>query len=436
MLSTVGGETRMRKVRQIPLFLSALVAVLMAATGRADDLPRARPADVGLSAKKLERLDARFKQAIEDRQIPGAVVLIARKGKVAHLQAMGQADIEAGRPVKVDALFRIMSMTKAVTSVAAMMLVEEGKLRLDDPVSKYLPEMKGQQVLVPGKSNKADDYTLVPAEREPTIRDLLRHTSGLIYPGDHKQLTPLYRKARINSGFTQTTEKLEDNIKRLGKLPLAHQPGAQFTYGLSTDVLGRVVEVVSGQDLSRFFQERIFTPLQMKDTTFHPTAEQCKRLAALYRSEGKKLERVSKRDPSEEGSGNYFSGGAGLYSTTEDYARFLNMLLEGGQVGGTRLLRDTTIKQMIQSQLGEKSIDFGGVHGDTFGLGFGIVTRRSKDKTPMAPGSYSWAGAYYSYFWVDPSSDLFGVMMTQVQHSGDRKLWKDLAKLTYEAVED
>jgi CubicO group peptidase (beta-lactamase class C family) len=429
----------MRGLRKPRLLLLVALAIAWGARARAEDLPRVRPEAAGFSAAGLERLDDRFRKAIEDRHIPGAVILLTRKGKVGHLRALGMADVEAGREVKPDTVFRLMSMTKAVTSVAAMMLVEEGKLRLDDPVSKYLPEFKNQEVLSPGKATDEDDVETEPAKREVTVRDLLRHTSGLIYPGSDKRLTPLYNKAKINPGFTKTSEALADNIKRLGKLPLAHQPGARFTYGLSTDVLGRVVEVVAGKTLSEFFHERIFTPLGMKDATFHPSKEQVKRLAVLYRDravEGKKLERVSPREPGEEGSATYFSGGAGLYGTADDYTRFLLMLQRGGRSNGVRLLKAETVRQMTENQLGELTVDFGGVHGDAFGLGFGVVTPRSKGKTAMSVGAYSWAGAYYTYYWVDPSKELTGVMMTQVQANDDRRLWKDLVKLTYAALTD
>lgn len=435
----------MADVRKTAWFaLAALLLVLVPAPSRADDQPRVKPETAGLSADKLKAIDARIAKAVEDNQIAGAVVLVARKDKVGYLQAVGMADIEAKRPMAPDTLFRIMSMTKPITSVAVMMCVDDGKIGLDDPVSKYLPEFKDQKVLVPGKSDKEDDFSLVPAERQVTIRDLLRHTSGLIYPfpGAQKQLTGLYTKAKINPGIFDTKERLADNIKRLGRLPLAHQPGKAFTYGLSTDVLGRVVEVASGKDLEEFFRERIFTPLGMKETFFLPPKDKADRVALLYRSDmGKKLVNAERDSFAYHGSATYFSGGAGLYSTAGDYARFLQMLLSGGEANGARLLKADTVKQMTQNQLGEITTSVFGmgltpVHGDGFGLGFGVVTPRAEGKTPMSVGSYSWAGAYYSYFWVDPSKQVVAVLMAQAQTTDNRQLWKDFAKLTYEALAD
>jgi CubicO group peptidase (beta-lactamase class C family) len=422
----------LRKIRW--LLLAPLVHLLLGAAGRADDLPRDRPEDVGLSADGLKRLGERFRKAVADGQIAGAVVLVARQGKVAHLETVGMADVEAKSLMGRRTVFRIASMSKPVTSVAALMLVEAGKLKLDDPVSKYLPEFKGQQVLVPGKSDRTDDYRLVPAEREMTVRDLLRHTSGLIYPGGGpKALTALYKKAHINPGFDATEERLADNVRRLARLPLAHQPGERFTYGLSTDVLGRVVEVVSGQSLEEFFRERIFRPLRMNETGFLPAKDQSARVATLYRTVNGKLVRADKSGPVYAGSASYFSGGAGLFSTADDYARFLQMLLNGGELDGVRLLKAETVKEMTRNQIGDLTIDLAGVHGDAFGLGFGVVTPRSRGKTPMSVGSYSWAGAFYTYFWVDPRERLFGVMMTQAFPSDNRQLWKDFVRLTYGA---
>jgi CubicO group peptidase (beta-lactamase class C family) len=427
----------MHCVRKVPWFLlTSLVLALPSAAAFADDLPRVKPEAAGLSADKLKRIDEVFAKAVEDKQVAGSVVLILRNGKVAYLQSTGMADIDAKKPMKANAIFRLMSMTKAVTSVAAMILVDDGKLKLDDPVSKYLPEFKDQKVLVPGKSGKNDDYSLVAAERPVTVRDLLRHSSGLIYPtfSDRKQLAALYAKAKINSGFEPTTEKLADNVKRLGKLPLAHQPGEAFTYGLSTDVLGRVIEVASGKELDEFFRERIFKPLEMNDTSFLPPADKTDRVVAHYTFKDKKLARANpKGDLTYEGSKNYFSGGAGLFGTANDYGRFLQMLLNGGQLGKAQILKPETVKEMTQNQLGKVSIGLG-PHGDVFGLGFGIVTEKAKGKTPMSVGAYSWGGAFYTYFWVDPKKELVGVMMTQILPSNHLKLREEFTKLTYEAL--
>jgi CubicO group peptidase (beta-lactamase class C family) len=437
---------RLRILSWLPIALVVLTFVPTPAV--ADDLPRAKPEAVGLSADRLKKIDSLFTQAVADKQIAGGVVLLARRGKVGYLQGIGRADLEADRPMAPDIIFRIASMSKPVTSVAVMMLVDDGKLRLDDPVSKYLPEFADQKVLVRGKSDKEDDYKLVRAEREVTVRDLITHTSGIAYRFfAPKPLVNFYIKANIHDGLSQDDERLADNIKRLAGVPLLHQPGSAWTYGLNTDVLGRVVEVASGKNLDEFFRERIFEPLGMRDTAFYPPAEKVSRIAALYRpGEDKKIVRVGK-DPVHmgeltytatypyEGPRTYFSGGAGLTSTAGDYARFLQMLLDGGKANGKQLLKSETVKQMTQNQIGKLTIGIG-AHGDAFGYGFGVVTPNSEGKTPLSVGSYSWGGIFYTYFWVDPRKELIGVMMTQVFPSDHLKLRENFAKLAYEALID
>jgi CubicO group peptidase (beta-lactamase class C family) len=412
----------------------------------ADDLPRARPEAVGLESGRLKKIEELFTKAVADKEIAGGVVLLARKGKIGYLHGIGRADAEADKPMAPDAIFRIASMSKPITSVAAMMLVDSGKLQVDDPVSKYIPEFAGQKVLVRGKTDKEDDYKLVSAEREVTVRDLLTHTSGIVYRFfAPKPLAGFYVKADINDGLSQDDEKLADNIKRLASLPLLHQPGSAWTYGLNTDVLGRVVEVASGKSLDEFFRERIFGPLGMRDTAFYPPAEKVARIAALYRpGDDKKIVRVGK-DPVHvgqltytatypyEGPHTYFSGGAGLTSTASDYARFLQMLLDGGKANDKQLLKTETVNQMTQNQIGKLTIGFG-AHGDAFGYGFGVVTPKMKGKTLMSAGSYSWGGIFYTYFWVDPKKELIGVMMTQVFPSDHLKLRESFTKLAYEAL--
>ena len=418
------------------ILLALLAPALLAGGVRADDLPRAKPAAVGVSSEKLARIDELFETAVKERQIAGSVVLIARKGQVVHLKAAGFADAEAKKPMATDTIFRLASMTKPVTSVAVMMLVDDGKLRLDDTVSKYLPGFKGQKVLVPGKDGAEDK--LVDAEREVTIRDLLTHTSGLIYafPGVDEGLAKRYNEATINFGFGPTTERIGDNVNRLATLPLAHQPGKAFTYGLSTDVLGRVVEVASGKDLDEFFRERIFVPLRMTDTSFLPPPEKAGRVAALYKlgEDGKVVRQDKGAAWSYDGSKTYFSGGAGLLGTASDYGRFLLMLQGGGRLGGTQLLKPETVKQMTTNQIGELNV--GPLSPlDGFGLGFAVLTERNKGKTAMSVGSYSWGGAFYTTFWVDPQKELAAVMLTQVALPwGDLKLMEELPKRTYEAL--
>ena len=430
--------------------IACSIFILLSVPAFADDLPRARPDAVGLSPDRLKKIDELVARAVADKQVAGGVMLLARKGKVGYLQGIGRADVESNRPMAPDAIFRIASMNKPITSVAAMMLVEDGKLKLEDSVSKYIPEFKEPKVLVQGKGkgDKEDDYKLVPSEREITVRDLITHTSGIVYRFfAPKHLAAFYVKANINDGLSQDDEKLADNIKRLAGLPLLHQPGSAWTYGLNTDVLGRVVEVASRKSLDEFFRERIFTPLGMRDTAFYPPPEKVARIAALYRPGGdKKIVRIG-RDPVQmgqltysatypyEGPHSYYSGGAGLTSTAADYARFLQMLLDGGKAGDKQLLKAETVKQMTQNQIGKLTLGFG-AHGDGFGYGFGVVTPNMEGKTPMSVGSYSWGGIFYTYFWVDPNKELIGVMMTQIFPSDHLKLRENFTKLAYEALKD
>jgi CubicO group peptidase (beta-lactamase class C family) len=425
--------------------LAVLLLALCSPPARADDLPRAVPADVSLKPEGLGRIDTLMADAVAKKQIAGGVVLLARHGKVGYLKAFGMRDAEAGKPMTPDTLFRIASMTKPVTSVAVMMLVEEGKIRLDDPLSKYVPEFKSPRVLV---EEKGKEPRTVPAEREPTIHDLLTHTSGLTYgfiaPG---RLAELYRRAGVSAGLTQTECSTADNIRRLAEVPLAHQPGAAWTYGMSTDVLGRVVEVASGQPFGVFCRDRIFRPLDMRNTAFFLAPEQKDRLAVLYRAgRDKKAERVGE-DPVREGAltysasypyrgpRTYFSGGGGLVSTATDYARFLQMLLNGGKLGGVRLLKPETVRRMTTNQIGSLKLWIP-EHGDAFGYGFGVVTAAARGRAVASPGSYSWGGAFHTYFWVDPERELVCVLMTQVIPFNHLSLRSDLQKLTYQALAD
>jgi CubicO group peptidase (beta-lactamase class C family) len=340
-----------------------------------------------------------------------------------------------------DTLFRIASMTKPVTSVAVMMLADEGKLQVTDPVSKYLPEFRSPKVLPTMGSE------LVPAKREITIHDLLTHTSGINYRFASKgRQLELYREAGINDGLTTTDLTLAENVRRLAGLPLAHQPGAAWTYGLNTDVLGRVVEVASGQDLETFVRERICKPLRMNDTSFTLPPEKRNRLAALYKptEPDKTIERVGDGlhkineliyapDYPYHGAKAYPSGGAGLVSTAADYSRFLRMLLNGGELDGARVLKPETVRQMTRDQLGGLDNPFG-VHGGKFGYGFGIVTEGGKSKSPASVGSYSWGGIWNTFFWVDPEKQVVGVVMTQLYPNGHLGLGAEFQKRAYEAL--
>jgi CubicO group peptidase (beta-lactamase class C family) len=419
-----------------PWGFAALAVALVGARAFADPLPKADPQAAGLTREGVERLDALLKDAAEKKQVAGAVALVMRHGKLGYLGTAGWQDAEAKTPMAPDALFRIASMTKPITSVAAMMLVEEGKLRPDDPVSKYLPEFKGQKVLAPGKGP-------VPAQREITVSDLLTHTSGITYRFRGGDLGGLYAKAGINDGLTPDNGTIADNVKKIAAQPLLFQPGTAWEYGLNTDVLGRVIEVASGKDLGAFFRERVFKPLGMRDTAFFPPKDDLPRLAALYTlTPDRALKRVGDEPVTDgalvysanypyKGSKKYYSGGAGLVSTAADYGRFLQMLLGGGAYGGGRLLKAKTVKEMTTNHIGDKKMWIT-EHGDGFGYGFGVVTE--KEKGPASVGTYSWGGIFNTYFFVDPKKEVVAVLMTQLYPSNHLTIRPDFQKRVYEAL--
>jgi CubicO group peptidase (beta-lactamase class C family) len=421
------------------LMILCLLALICPTTyGQFQAPPSAREA--GLSSRALQQIDALLQQAVERKQIAGAVALLARDGKLGYFRAKGFQDVEAGKEMTTDSLFRIASMSKPVTSVAVMILADDGRLKVTDPVSKYLPEFKDPKVLMPAPGG---DSKLVPANREITIHDLLTHTSGLTYRFmAQKPFVELYRKADICDGLTRPPFTLAENVRRLASLPLLHQPGSAFQYGLSTDVLGRLVEVVSGQDLERFCRSRIFEPCGMNDTFFDLPAEKLGRLAVVYEpGPDKRIRRLGEEPVHKDqliycatcpyrGQRGYCSGGAGLTASTADYARFLQMLLSGGQGNGVRILKPDTVREMTSNQIGDLKFM---MPSDRFGYGFGIVAAASKGQ-PASVGSYSWGGFYNTGFWVDPQNKLVGVLMTQIYPS-DFTLQGDFKKLAYAALQ-
>jgi CubicO group peptidase (beta-lactamase class C family) len=326
---------------------------------------RALPAQE--AAERWERIHKLIQEHVDKQQIAGAVVLVQQRGRPVHYEAIGKADVESKTPMTRDSIFRIASMTKPITSVAIMMLVEEGKLHLDDPLSKLLPEFTDMMVLVANKEGSNDkDYRLIKADRVIIIRHLLTHTSGITYRFfGRPHLGKLYAEAGVSDGLAETAGTIGENVKRLAKLPLLHQPGTAWEYGLNTDVLGRVVEVASGKSLDASFRERLFKPLQMHDTGFLVPNEKRSRLAALYTPDDKKIIRRVGNGPVHAGSLVYsatyptadnnhsYSGGGGLTSTARDYGRFLQMLLNRGELDGKRLLKPETVDQMTRNQIGD-----------------------------------------------------------------------------------
>jgi CubicO group peptidase (beta-lactamase class C family) len=428
--------------KRLGTFLAAWI-VLFAATTATAQQPVTTTA--GFRPGGLSALNARLRGAVDRKEMAGAVVLLMRDGKVGVLEAIGQRD--EGVPMTTDTIFRIASMSKPVTSVAALMLIDEGKLALDDPVSKFIPEFKDARVLVPGSSEKGKLETK-PAAGEMTVRHLLTHTSGLTYRFFGGELGNLYAKAGVSDGLTQSEGTNEENAKKIASLPLLFSPGTSWNYSLSTDVLGRVVEVASGQSLDAFFRERIFTPLKMVDTGFFLPSEKIGRLASLYEVGGDKVLRRVGEEPRTVGtlvySASYqykgprslFSGGAGLTSTASDYGRFLQMLLNGGVLDGVRVLKPETVRAMTSNQIADFPLTLGQVHGDRFGFGFGVVTPAGKDKVSMSPGSFSWGGFFHTYAWVDPEKKLVGVFMTQLYPSGGTTIQADFVKASYGALAD
>lgn len=436
----------MRSIRVCLLLSGAVVAALIGRAALIGGSADPNAAEAGLSSAKLKRLDALLQDAVDRHEIAGGVALLARRGRIGHLSAIGWRDAEAKTPMTPDTLFRIASMTKPITSTAIMMLVEEGKLRLDDPVSKYIPEFRSTMVGVPTWIG----WTVqrVPAMREITIRDLLTHTSGLTYRlwGIQPWAT-LYRMAGISDGLAHTPGTCRENVRRLAAQPLLFQPGSFWGYGLSSDVLGVVIEAVSGQDLATFFRERIFEVLHMHDTFFFVPAQKRSRMSALYmRDVDGKRQRVgdepltvgelhfSAKSPCD-ADGRYFSGGAGLVSTAPDYVRFLQMLRNGGELDGVRLLQAETIEEMTKNQIGYLHM-YIPQYGDRYGYGFGVRTEAGSNGDAASFGSYAWGGVFHTYFWVDPKRDLIGVMMLQLFALGDLPLWQEFKHRAYDCLDD
>lgn len=402
----------------------------------------------GFFSEKLQLVPAAIQEAVDQKKIAGGAVLLARHGKVVYQTAIGQQDVEGRVPLKTDTIHRIASMSKPITSVAAMQLVDDGKLKLTDPVSKFVPEFKEMKVLVPAMDGKT--YELVAANRPITIHDLLTHTSGITYRFFGKPFVgQMYADAGVCDGLVETSGALGDNVRKIAKQPLVCQPGAAWEYGLSTDVLGYVVEVVSGQSLEQFCQQRLFAPLKMIDTTFAVPKPKRARFSALFASApGMPLKQVgpgtftgspmplkySATYPIRD-EATYCSGGAGLVSTLNDYYRFCQMLMNRGELDGVRVLKAETVDQMTKNQLGDVRASFPGL--TAFGYGFGIVTEvgRNKEIEPSAIGSYSWAGAFGTLFWVDPQNALIGVYMAQTSPA-DFGLAQRIKKLAYAAMKE
>lgn len=419
--------------------ISTLICLLFLATAAvAQELPAVKPESVGLSSERLERIGAAVQQSIQEKRIAGAVTLVARRGHVVWFKSQGMADREAGKPMRPDTIFRICSMTKPLTSVAVMMLYEEGRFLLEDPLSKYLPEFNNPKVLV--KPASGETYS-IPASKEITVRDLLRHTSGITYHWN-PDLGPLYQTANVAHGLLPYDGTNEDSVKRLAALPLLFHPGDRWEYSLGVDVLGRLVEVVSGKSLDEFFRTRILEPLGMKDTYFYPPDNKLERLAAAYTYYAEKGLARFPDTPITEGTFVYsadypyhgpkklFSGGAGLVSTAADYARFCQMMLDGGKAGNVRLLSRKSIELMTQDQLGKISPEQG------FGLGFGVEGLKAPLSELGSAGEYNWGGFFYTAFSIDPKEQMIVIFLGQLHPTGALSLDRQVHALAYQAIID
>lgn len=426
------------------LIILLLIAFSVMASAQTKSLKKSAPLtpgapeSVGMSSERLARIDKMCLEAIENGEIPGAVVLVARKGKIVYHKAFGMADVQKGREMKTDDIFRIASQTKAITSTAVMMLWEEGKFSLDDPISKFIPEFRNPQVL---QSFRYADttWTGVPARREITVRDLLTHTSGIGYgiiDGDER-MRMIYGKAGITDLFTTEKITIGESVRKLAKLPLHHQPGEKFTYSEGLDVLAYFVEVVSGIPFDRYLKERIFDPLGMEDTWFYLPDSKHSRLVTIQHKLNDKWVPfpVTFYDPDYpvKGAKTFFSGGAGLSSTAKDYATFLQMYLNGGELNGVRLLSRTTIETIMANQTGNL---WGGPdrhHGLAFGVGTPEnVTRGGRG----SEGTFDWGGYFNTQYFADPQEQLIGIIMKQTQGGSNDQTEGRFRVLTGQAIDD
>ena len=417
-------------------YLGVVAVAALAASGFGATLAISKAEDVGMSAERLKRIHPMIQGHLEGRDFSGAVTLVARQGKVVHFEAHGLADVEAKKAMTTGTLFWLASMTKPVTAVSILMLVEEGKLVLSDPVSKFVPEFKSPKVAVWHLPNDpaGAGLHLVPATREITVRDLLTHTSGLANAfegpaGDY------VRRAALPPGGS-----LDERVKRLATLPLNFQPGTQWEYspGTGFDTLGRIVEILSGMTLEQFFKTRIFDPLGMKDTFFTVPASRAADVTVAYVKNDNGLMRPpAPAAAAPPASRSYFSGAGGLTGSTADYLQFSQMLLNGGQLDGVRLLSRKTVELMTSDAIAP--LDLANYAGDQvlkgYGFGLGVRVRRSTGDSGWlgSTGDYGWAGALGTYFWIDPKEQLIGIVMIQTRNT---RLRMEYPNLVYQAISD
>ncbi|RKN82369.1 serine hydrolase domain-containing protein [Ulvibacterium marinum] len=423
-------------------FLFILSSVILQAQTRSiqssSPLSEASPIDEGMSPERLERIDLMLDQAVGKNNIPGAVALIARNGKIIFHKAYGMADNTSNKDMEKNTIFRIASQTKAITSTAVMMLWEEGKFRLDDPISMYIPDF-GKAEILDSFNERDSTYTTKPAENQITIRHLLTHTSGLGYgviDGDER-FQKIYAKAGITDLFTTKNISIGESVKKLSKLPLHHNPGEAFVYSEGLDVLGYFIEVVSGMPFDEFLRERLFDPLGMDDTWFYLPNEKENRLVTVQQKKGSKWEEypVTFYDPDYpiKGAKRFFSGGAGLSSTAKDYATFLQMYLNHGELNGKRILSRTTVRSIMGNQTG----DLWGDDIKHYGLAFGVVTPKGQDHGGEGSvGTFDWGGYFNTQYFADPQEKIIGILMKQTRGPVDDQTGWKFRQMVFVAVDD
>lgn len=428
----------------IAFLMFALIVYASPARSQSKVLTEAAPAAGGFSASRLNRLDSAMNAWVKQKWVNGSAVLIARHGKIVFYKAHGYNDPQTKAPLEKTGIFRIASQTKALTVTAVMMLWEEGKFSLDDPVSKFIPSFANERVLAT-YNPKDTTYTTVPAKRPVTIRDLLTHTSGIGYPAIGTPAeNAIYAKSNLTGGVGVKGQTLADAMSRLGKLPLFFQPGEGWKYGLNMDVLGYLVEKWSGMSLEEFFEKRICQPLGMKDTWFNLPPEKGKRLVNFF--VGDSTGNI-KKTPSVFGGAldmnyplqktDYFSGGGGLSSTLYDYAVFLQMLLNGGEYNGVRLLSRNTVRLMTINQIGDLHPAIGdNAANNKFGFGFFIISEDGARFTPSQAGTYSWGGVFSTSYWVDPKEDMIVLAYEQMWGPYVANTAKAFKPLVYQAIND
>ena len=439
-------------MKKYPLMFVALMSILIPSLISADFIHK----KVGLSSERLKRIDTLIDTHIKEKKIAGAVVMVARKGEIAYFRAAGMADTD--KPMKKDTIFRVVSMTKPITSVAIMTLYEQGKLLLSDPVSKYIPEFKNPKVIVPQPEGSEFEYKLVDAKREVTVRDLLSHSSGILYlfPANYfldkkrQMLVELYKEADITDGFCRPDEEIGDMVKRLARLPLYEHPGEVWDYGLNSDILGYLVEVVSGMKFDKYVEKTIFKPLKMKDSYFYIPEEKIDRLSAVWLSDWKgSLKRADEKPLISDNlalcptdayatSGKYLAGGASVLSTVYDYYQFAQMLLNGGELNGERILSRKTVELMTATNhIGDFDAKFLHSEGWKFGLGFAIQQDRSHSVDSGDAGVFEWAGIYSTRFSINPKEQMITIFMSQTSPFGLHfELWDKLLVLSGSAIDD